>query len=117
MSARRRLPTRRLAITERCELNGRTWHVSVGFDGAGRAREIFIAGPKIGSDLDAIVKDAAVVTSVLLQSGMAADQIGQNLGRENGGPASCIGKAMEMAAQIEREEGPAVLAAMQETSP
>jgi hypothetical protein len=112
--ARRALPARRLTITHSVLWRDRTYLIGVGFDREGRAQEAFVDGLKQGTELEALLDDACVLLSVLLQLGYAAKQIAHHLGREGTDPAdpetgktapyaSPIGMIAERIAAIEAE--------------
>lgn len=84
---RQRLPNRRLAVTEAVAWRGGTWLLGVGFDPAGRVREAFLDGPKTGTDYEALMDDACVMISLLLQLGLPAPEIAARLGQVAGDPA------------------------------
>ena len=79
---RDRLPNRRLQSTEVVEWQGQEWLMSVGFDQSGQVREAFVKGLKTGSAMDAIMGDACVLLSLLLQAGYSASDVDSHLGRE-----------------------------------
>jgi hypothetical protein len=78
--ARARLPNRRLNITDVAVWRGRTWMLCIGFDRAGRAREVFIDGNKTGSEFEGLLDDACVLLSILLQTGVPSGDVGRHLG-------------------------------------
>ena len=111
---RQRLPNRRLSLTVVVKWSGDDWLLGVGFDRQGQAREVFLSWVKVGSDTEAILDDACVVISILLQGGMAADTLAGHLGREGTPPpgalrtaryASPIGMLAASIAYIERTDG------------
>jgi hypothetical protein len=74
--------------------------MSVGYYDDGRPGEIFVDGFKIGSMLQALLADAAVVISVALQHGIAPAALGYSLARvpiseDESGPASPLGAIIE----------------------
>ena len=83
--------------------------MSVGFDSQGLARETFVKGLKTGGDMAAIMDDACVLLSLLLQAGYRAGDIDGRLGREGiaapAPAASPLGLAARTAATMEREMG------------
>ena len=79
---RDRLPNRRLQSTEVVAWRGQEWLMSVGFDHFGTVREAFVKGLKSGSAMDAIMDDACVLLSLLLQAGYTASDVDSHLGRE-----------------------------------
>ena len=107
--ARERLPNRRMQITDVVDWQGSRWTVSVGFDRKGQAREVFIKGVKVGSALDAIMDDACVMLSLLMQAGVSAGQLALHLGREGVDPtapaASPLGLVVQACADMESEVG------------
>lgn len=66
---RERLPARRRTATQKISHGGRSFHVSVGFSADGRPLEVFAHGARAGSDLDALIDDACIMYSWLLQHG------------------------------------------------
>ena len=103
--SRVRLPNRRRHLLETMKWEGRRWEVCVGFNEQGLAREVFVDGVKVGSELEALVNDACVVISLLLQSGMPAVELARHLAREGiaaGAPvASVLGAAVERIVALE----------------
>ena len=107
---RNTLPNRRPCVTVKViwqtAATAQTFHVSAGFDPAtGELAEVFAAdGQRSGSDLQAVITDACVLTSLLLQHGVSLGAIGRSLGREPhmGGtrPASVIGAIVEALAAL-----------------
>src|SRR5258707_461437 len=78
---RERLPDRRSSVNEKITFttaSGGEQHVNVtfGFDPTTNCvREVFTASLKVGSDTNAIVSDACVMLSLLMQHGYAPRQI------------------------------------------
>ena len=68
-TARRRLPNRRRNTTHDLELDGRRSSVCVGYFEDGTPGETFISGPKIGSEMDSVLQDSAILASLALQYG------------------------------------------------
>jgi len=63
---RRRLPNRRRAITETVRFargNGEAveYSATIGFDEVGRPKEVFLSGARDGSDMAAVLADAAII--------------------------------------------------------
>lgn len=74
MTARLRLPDRRQSLTCDVHWRGHVFAVSLGFDPTtGMVAEVFASAAK-GGDLGALVSDACVQTSLLLQVGITAAQ-------------------------------------------
>ena len=103
--SRVRLPNRRRHLLETMKWEGRRWEVCVGFNEEVFARELFVDGTKVGSELEALVNDACVAISLLLQCGMPAVELARHLAREgiaSGAPgASVRGPAVERIAPLE----------------
>lgn len=112
MTARTPLPNRRLQIAETIEWQGRTWLLGIGFDPEGRAREVFLDGVKTGADYEALLDDACILASMLLQHDCAAVDIASTLGREGINPcdeaASPIGLIVQRLADVEAQNQPAI---------
>ncbi len=109
MTDRQLLPNRRRQETVELEFGEHQYAVSVGFDTAGAIREVFVAGQKQGSTLDATLDDAAIVVSIALQRGATAAELRHSMSRLGGGlgvatePASPVGAVVDLVAEIERE--------------
>ena len=91
---RQRLPNRRRNETVSVTHGGRAYAVTLGFDPAtGEIREIF-SGAKVGSAMDAILDDACIILSIMLQHGIKPSSIVGSMGRlgPGGEPASIIGR-------------------------
>ncbi len=86
--ARRRLPNRRPSETRTLEVAGQVFDVTVGFGDDGQPGEVFMAAGKEGSQLNAMLADAAVVVSVALQYGVPALALAKSVGRLPGAPVT-----------------------------
>lgn len=114
--ARTRLPNRRLHLTETVawKENARPWLAGIGFDEAGKAREVFLTWHEGGTDLEVLMADACIVVSILLQAGVGADWLLERLRARDGGKPtgavepSLLARLIERAAVIEREDGAAI---------
>lgn len=103
---RKPLPNRRPCVTETVfDAAGKPLDVCCGFDAAGKVREIFADGHKVGSDARAELSDALVMASVLLQHDMGISDLSRHVGRDAiipGAPAaSTLGLAIDTAARVE----------------
>lgn len=95
---RQSLPNRRPAATVEASFGT----VTIGYDLAGRPKEVFANGPREGSQMQHILADACVVISIALQHGVAPAALAKSLGTvpawDNGkpttAPASPIGELM-----------------------
>lgn len=108
------LPARRIQITTQLQWQDREWLAGIGFAPDGSAREVFADGVKSGQHMEALLDDACVLLSLLLQAGEPAASLADRLGQEGpstpaiaGGccAASPIGAIARKAAQIEAEFG------------
>ena len=91
---RQRLPNRRPNQTVGLFHDGTRYEVTLGFHPVtGKLREVFTHGARTGSDMDAILDDASILLSLLLQHGVEPSSITHSMGRvgAEGEPASIIG--------------------------
>jgi hypothetical protein len=96
---RSRLPDRRFAETVALEHCGTRFMVTIGFYPDGRPGEVFTHGIRTGSGLDALLADACVVVSCLIQHGVEPREIASSMGRVgNAEPASVIGAVVDLVA-------------------
>jgi hypothetical protein len=94
---RERLPNRRAAETIQIEHGGQRFTVTVGFYPDGRAGEVFTHGMRIGSSLDALLADACVLLSLMMQHGIEARELASSMGRLGSAePASIIGAVLDL---------------------
>jgi hypothetical protein len=110
MPDRARLPNRRPCVTERIVVGQSVYEASIGFDGEGEPKEIFLSGAKVGTDMAAILADTSVAVSVALQHGVLAEAMALSVSRVPEAldgpperPASVIGAALDVVARYERE--------------
>ena len=108
MSERARLPNRRKSVTAEVEATGMTATVSVGFYPDGSPAETFLASGKVGSAIDALLGDAAVVVSIALQHGIPASELRKSIARHPDtlegpatAPSSLLGAALDLLASYE----------------
>ena len=110
--ARARLPDRRPSHLETIEMDGQVITACVGFDPeTEQPREVFLNGGKEGSQVDAMLADAATIISIALQFGVPIDSLRKSVGRApdhstmpgstdqlNAGssPACAIGAALDL---------------------
>ncbi len=98
--SRQCLPDRRAAATVELEHGGSRFTVTIGFYNDGRPGEVFTHGIRTGSSLDALLADACVVLSCLIQHGVDPSEIARSMGRlGNSEPASIIGAVVDLAAR------------------
>jgi hypothetical protein len=87
MTARRRLPNRRLAETFDLEVAGLRYTCTVGRFPDGRLAEVFLTNHRAGSDAGAAASDSAVVCSIALQHGVPVETVRKGLMRDARGQA------------------------------
>jgi hypothetical protein len=101
------LPDRRQSVTILVTHGNHEFTASFGLDHVGRVKEVFYSGLKTGTDMAALITDACILISILLQYGMSASQIAEKLGENKpegsseGSPASVIGTLSRAAAELE----------------
>ena len=107
--SRTRLLNRRPQISTEIVFGGQLWTLSCGFDDGGKVRELFLFTTLGGSDIEALVDDAAIMISLLLQHGLSIRDLARHLGRQGidatAPAASLLGLAVITAAKIEAHEG------------
>jgi hypothetical protein len=96
MTARQRLSNRRRCETFEFRHAGHAFTLCAGFYLDGRVAEIFLSARHVGSPLEAIARDAAIVASIALQFGADLGTIRDALTRDHdGGPATLLGAALD----------------------
>ena len=91
---RKKMPNRRPSITRVLETMTDRYYISCGIDVEDlKAREVFIRGSKIGSDMDLLLDDASLILSLALQHDLPLDQLMHSLnsGREDEGKSVLAG--------------------------
>lgn len=99
---RERLPDRRPSVTMELIHDWRAYSVTIGFDiDRNRIGEVFTHGAKVGSMMDAILDDACVALSLLLQHGIEPASLANSMGRLGDGKtaASIIGSLTDLLAK------------------
>jgi hypothetical protein len=100
MSPRQRLPDRRPHELRDFEFGGIRYTAGIGWLSAGQVGEVFLnpAG-KVGTDLEAHARDAAITASLCLQHGCRLDALRKALTRTgNGGPGSALSFVLDQLA-------------------
>lgn len=94
--SREQLPQRRYCETFKLRHgNGRAaYHVTAGFYDGGRLGEVFIATNQVGTSMEALARDVAILMSLALQYGCPIETIRGSLTREADGAASTIAGAV-----------------------
>ena len=67
MTSRQRLPDRRSCISLVSQHNGTAYNLTARYYADGQIGEVFIDGPRIGSEVSHLVHDVAVLVSIALQ--------------------------------------------------
>src|SRR5215203_5700145 len=78
---RMRLPDRRFAETVMLGHDSARFMVTIGFYPDGRPGEVFIHGARSGSNMDALLADACVVVSCLIQHSVDPAALAASMGR------------------------------------
>jgi len=90
---RQNLPNRRFSINRTIEHERHTYEVTIGvYPDEFRPGEVFVQCTKIGSHVEALGRDAAVLLSLALQHGIPIDLLRKTLQRTvSGSPQTIIG--------------------------
>lgn len=106
--SRELLPNRRNSIGFSLEFQGERYDVTAGFYSDGRIGETFInrvigkSSAKVGTLLDGICRDAAILVSLCLQHGVGINTIKHAITRdEEGEPATIVGKLIDTIENVE----------------
>lgn len=108
-----RLPGRRPAVRMRMawqdsRADKHIADVSFGFDKTGAIREVFCLAKKEGTDMQDLVHDACIATSIALQRGERIGDLAKSFGElrkegePTGQPASVMGYLLRLGASIEK---------------
>jgi len=98
MTARNTLPQRRYGETFDLRHGGQNtaFTVTVGFYPDGRPGEVFISGAKVGSEVEAVARDGAVLLSIALQYGVPLETITHAITRNgDGSPSTIVGAVVD----------------------
>ena len=96
MTARERLPNRRSCESFEFRHAGHSFKLCAGFYADGRIAEIFLSANHIGSPIESIARDSAIIASLALQFGAPLETIRAALTRDHdGGPATALGAALD----------------------
>jgi hypothetical protein len=105
MSMRSVLPNRRASETFEVRHLGQRVIVTTGFYSNGRIGEAFVSAPKVGSNMEAIARDAAVLLSIAIQHGVPLSTMQHALTREqDGSPSTIIGAVVDRIIKMSKEE-------------
>lgn len=93
--SRYRLPNRRESTIEDLQFNGERYHISYSWGPRG-VQEVFISGPRAGTDLYAICCTAATVISIALQYGVPLQVLRESALRDKtGNPCEIVGAVLD----------------------
>ena len=122
IDTRTRLPNRRKSHTETLEVAGQKFTACIGFDPeTGQPRELFLNAAKEGSQVAALLSDAATAISIALQYGVPPSALAKSVGRlpdlpispakldspsTSGHAASPIGAAIDLLCRATAEPSP-----------
>ena len=85
MIERQRLPNQLRAETVDLQFDRHLYQLTIGPYDDGRPGEAFLGGAKAGSHMAAILNDASILTSLLLQHGVPASSFVNSLGKHGNG--------------------------------
>jgi len=93
---REQLPNRRPCETVNMRVHDQEVIVTTGYHADGRVGEVFITSSKVGSNTEAIARDAAVVLSIAIQFGVPLTTLRGAVTREqDGSPSTVIGAVLD----------------------
>lgn len=93
------LPARRFAESIGFSVGSIPYVATLGFHDDGRIGEVFIAGPKSGSDAEINASDAAVILSIAMQHGIDPAAFRHAVKRDSyGRPTGPIGAVVDLLA-------------------
>lgn len=106
MDRRRRLPNRRPCDTLVIRHNGTSYNVTVGSYLDGAVGEVFIDGPKIGSEVAHLIHDIAVVISIAIQFRVPVVVMADAVARieATGEPSTIVGAVLDLLAGRVRDD-------------
>jgi ribonucleoside-diphosphate reductase alpha chain len=84
---------------------GRRYDVTLGYRNDGALGEVFLTGAKSGSDLDIMMRDAAIACSLALQHGVPVATLRRAfLREEDGRPAGPLAQVFDLIAEETKGE-------------
>ncbi len=103
---RERLPNRRPSETVTFDHDGTSYALTIGFYLDGRPGEVFTGNAKVGSSMEAVLDDSAILISLLLQHGVEPAALARTVGRLGDGtaPASVIGAIIDRLTELQVTE-------------
>jgi hypothetical protein len=98
--ARLRLPDRRQCETLEFEHNNFRYVASIGRHTDGKLAEVFLSGPKVGTDVAFAARDASIMCSIGLQYGVPVEAFRHAIARNSDGSAAGpLGKLLDLLAK------------------
>jgi hypothetical protein len=102
-AVRRRLRNRRLCENLEFTHAGFRYVASIGRFDDGQIAEVFLSGPKTGTDVASAARDSSIICSIALQYGVPPEVLRHAIGRNSDGTAAGpLGKLLDLLA---REDG------------
>lgn len=96
LSSRSRLPNRRESTTLDLPWGRERYHITYSMHPPNAPLEVFISGPRAGTDLYAICNTASVVISIALQHGVPLKVLANAVLRDDeGNPADIVGAVID----------------------
>jgi hypothetical protein len=99
MTARHHLPNRRPSITVDLKHAAIAYAVTIGYDLAGRPREIFARARRPDSHADLVADDVSVLLSITLQHNIPPDALARRLGGLHDRPALIADALVDLSAE------------------
>ena len=93
-ATRRCLPQRRSSATFELNFWGQKFAVGIGYYPDGRIGEVFVSADKIGGQIEALARDAAILISLALQFGAPLETIQHALTRDTRGEPASLAAAV-----------------------
>lgn len=96
---REMLPARRAATSFDVNVRGVSYTATLGYYDDGRVGEVFVDGPKTGTDVETNASDAAAILSVALQHGVPPAALARSVQRDGDGrPLGPVGVLVDLLA-------------------
>lgn len=96
------LPNRRYGLTVPVEHRNQTFDCTFSWDDSGHIREAFMRSTKEGNDFSAVMVDAAIALSMLLQHGYSMADMVKAFGETaTGAPQSALGAIARVGADLD----------------
>jgi len=98
------LPLRRIAISWSARFYNREFAITAGLYPSGRIGEVFAMSDKIGSDMQALTRDGAILISLALQHGCPLETMQHAISRNPDNTASSfIGALIDELVRLDKE--------------